>query len=95
MKETCYEHIDGNEYGTFCSSEKRWITKILNLKEKYPEEINIVHHPEDNYGVLLARIPKRWFKISPPRQVNFTDEQRAALAQRMAEARAMKDNGRV
>lgn len=90
MKETSFEYIDENQYGTFCSSERKWINKILALHEKYPDKIQIRYWPEDNHGVILAYVPKKWFKISPPRQVNFTDEQRAALAQRMADARAKK-----
>ncbi len=32
-------------------------------------------------------VPKTWIKVSPPRQVNYTDEQRAAMAERLAAAR--------
>ena len=27
-------------------------------------------------------VPKTWIKVSPPRQVSYTDEQRAAMAER-------------
>ena len=33
-------------------------------------------------------VPKTWIKVSPPRQVNYTDEQRAAMAERLAAARS-------
>ena len=32
-------------------------------------------------------VPKKWIKVAPPRQVNYTDEQRAAMAERLAAAR--------
>jgi hypothetical protein len=32
-------------------------------------------------------VPKTWIKVSPLRQVNYTDEQRAAMAERLAAAR--------
>ena len=32
-------------------------------------------------------VPKSWIKVSPPRQVNYSDEQRAAMAERLAAAR--------
>ena len=32
-------------------------------------------------------VPKTWIKVSPPRQVNYTDEQRTAMAERLAAAR--------
>ena len=35
-------------------------------------------------------VPKKWVKISPPRQVNYTDEQKAAMAERLAAARERK-----
>lgn len=35
-------------------------------------------------------VPKKWIKVSPPRQVNLTDEQRAAAAERLSTARAKK-----
>ena len=33
-------------------------------------------------------VPKTWIKVSPPRQVNYTDEPRAAMAERLAAARS-------
>jgi len=47
-------------------------------------------YPENNDGYIVVHVPKNWFKLSPPRQVNYTDEQRAALAERMAKARMSK-----
>lgn len=35
-------------------------------------------------------VPKKWIKVSPPRQINYTDEQRAAMAERMAVAKSKK-----
>jgi hypothetical protein len=35
-------------------------------------------------------VPKKWIKVSPPRQVNYTDEQKAAMAERLATARNKK-----
>lgn len=32
-------------------------------------------------------VPKNYIKVSPPRQVNYSDEQRAAMAERLAAAR--------
>ena len=90
FKETCVEYLDVDDHATFCSAERKWINKILKLKESYPDEVDIREYPETNHGVILAHIPKNWLKVSPPRQVNYTDEQRAALAERMANARMLK-----
>lgn len=44
---------------------------------------------KDNEAVTY-RVPKNWIKVSPPRQVNYTDEQKAAMAERLAAAREKK-----
>jgi hypothetical protein len=88
FKETCIECLDIDKYATFCSSERKWINKIYKLKEKYPDDVHIIVSEEDNDGMIVASVPKSWMKVSPPKKVNFTDEQRAAMAERMKAARS-------
>ena len=64
-------------------SQQRYITKIRKLAEEYPEECVITHENKD--GSLVARVPKKWVKVSPPRQL--TDEQKAQAAERLRKAR--------
>lgn len=90
VNETCVNHVAPDKTIGFCSSEIRWINRILKLHAKHPDEVNITHKPEDNHGMLCADLPVSWLKISPPRQVNYTDEQRAAMAERLAAAREKK-----
>jgi hypothetical protein len=90
MKETCFNHVDNEKTAIFCSSERKWINKLLKLHEQRPDEVKIVHYPEDNHGMLYAEIPNNYLKISPPRQTNYTDEQKAAMAERLAAAREKK-----
>ena len=90
-KETCVEYLDVDNHATFCSSEKKWINKIIKLHAAHPDEVEILYMPEDNYGVILAHIPKTWLKVSPPKKMNLTDEQRAAAAERMRQARPKND----
>lgn len=87
FKETCVEYLDVDNHATFCSAERKWANKILKLKEEYPDEVDIKEYPENNHGVILAHIPKSWLKISPPRKPNYTEEQRAAAAERMSALR--------
>lgn len=91
LKETCVNHIDTDDYIIFCSSEKKWINKINKLHEVHPDKVRIIHDAEDNDGMIYAQLPANWLKISPPRQVNYTDEQKAAMAERLAEARKNKE----
>ena len=88
FKETCIEYLDIDKHATFCSSERKWINKIYKLKEKYPNDVHIEVSEEENDGMIIAQVPKTWMKLSPPKQVNFTDEQRAAMAERMRAARS-------
>ena len=87
MKETTLNYIEKDKHITFCSSEKRWINKITKLHTKHPDEVRIIYTAEDNHGMIYAELPVTWLKISPPRQVNYTEEQRAAMAERLAAAR--------
>lgn len=83
FKETAIGYLDVDDCATFSSSERKWINKILKYAESHPNDVRISCYPEDNFGELVAYIPKNWLKISPPRTVNYTEEQRAAMAERM------------
>lgn len=67
-KETAVEYIN-KERATFCSNEKRWINKIHKLAEK-TGEVTIVKEPFENEGFILAEIPQKWLRISPPHKVS-------------------------
>jgi hypothetical protein len=91
LKETCVNYLNVDEHATFCSSEKKWINKILALHQKHPDKVQIVHYPEDNGGMIYAHLPKKWIKVAPPRQLNYTEEQKAAMVERLAAAREKRD----
>lgn len=40
---------------------------------------------------MIASAPKKWFKFSPPRKVEMTDEKKRELAERMKNARAARE----
>jgi hypothetical protein len=88
VKETCVNHVAPDDYILFSSSERKWINKVLKFKEKYPEAVKIIRTPEDNWGMLYAELPASWLKISPPRQVNYTEEQKMEIAKRLAESKS-------
>lgn len=92
LRETSVDFLNVDKHATFCSSETKWINKILKLQESHPDEVKIAYAPEDNDGMIVAHVPKSWFKLSPPRKREMTDEQRAAAAERLASARS-KRNG--
>ena len=52
-------------------------------------DISILRHGDEWTEYI---VPKKWIKVSPPRQINYTDEQRAAMAERMAAAKSKKSD---
>lgn len=91
-KETVMGYTDQDKFASFCSAEQKWITKILRYKEEHPDEVSIVKLPKENNGYILAYIPKSWFKMSPKRKMNYSDEYRAKLAD-MLRANKAKSQG--
>lgn len=63
--------------------------KLMKLREAEPESVEI--EKEDEVG-LFVRVPRKWIKISIPRKVSMSEEQRAASAERLRRAREEKKN---
>lgn len=82
MIEVGINYTDRDEHAFFSANERRHVNNILRLAEQYPDEVTIKIMPERNGGHILAWIPKRWIRISPPRKLDLTDEQRAELSVR-------------
>lgn len=93
FRKTSVEYLNVDEYATFYSGENRWINKIIKLAQERPDEVQIIDYPENNFGHITAHIPKSWLKISPPKEMNLTEEQRLAAAERMRIARESKQQG--
>lgn len=68
---------DDSLYG-ISTNEKKLVNRIKKLKELRPNEVHITMNPEDNEGTIVARFPKSWLKINPPREVS--EKQRETLA---------------
>ena len=85
--ETCFNYTE-REHGFFSSDERKFITRVRMLKEKYPDEVRIIAEPENNDGCIYCELPTEWFSIRPPRKLNLTDEQREEMSVRMREMQA-------
>ena len=83
--ETSISWIRGNrEPAVECySDDPSWRIKFLKLAAEHPDKVVVKIRPEDNDGAVIIKIPVSFVKISPPRRVSMTDDQRAALADRM------------
>lgn len=87
FKETAFDYLSCDAHATFYTSESKWMRKIKSLQQSHPNEITIINESEDG---IMVHIPKSWMKITPPRKMTLTDEQRAAAKQRMENARKNK-----
>ena len=86
MNETSVERIQGEEYCTVFTAERKFINQLKEFSTKYPGQVNIIKENED--GSILAHVPSSWFRfVKPPTKRNFTEEQKQAMAERMKKAR--------
>lgn len=60
--------------------------KLARLAEEHPDECIRAKTWQPGESVEYI-VPKKWIKVSPPKKVNYTDEQKAALAERLASVR--------
>lgn len=63
------------------------VKKLRKLVANDPENAVIIS--EDEYGLMMT-VPRSWIKISAPRKLKMTDEQRSAAADRLRLAREAK-----
>lgn len=88
LVETSFGYCEiGDDKGYFSTNERRWVNRIQRLSEEHPNECVILKTPETNHGFIYARMPTSWLKVSPPKKVVMTEEQRIAAAKRLRKAR--------
>lgn len=77
--ENVIEWVKDDKRATLSLSQRRTITRIKELAEKYPDKCEILAENKD--GSLYAHIPVEWVRINPG--MNLTDEQKAERAKRL------------
>lgn len=81
--ENAIEWLDTQQKATVTLHGGRLKNRVLRLAEEYPDEVEVRREPEGNGGFLVAKIPAKWVKITPPRRLELTDEQREELMARL------------
>lgn len=81
--ENAIEWLDSRDKATVTLHGGRLKNRVLRLAEEYPEEVEIRREPDENGGFLVAKIPAKWVKITPPRRLELTDEQKEELRERL------------
>lgn len=82
-KETSYIHTLEDDYGVITTNESVYINRFLKLASERPDEVEVMHHPDDNHGVLMVKVPKKWFVIRPPVKLDLTEEELEARKERL------------
>lgn len=80
-KENAIEFMTGDQTATVSFTAPKYVNKIKKLYQNDPKDFEAYRLNKD--GSIYARIPLKWVKISKPRKTNLTEEQKAAMAERM------------
>ena len=60
---------------------------LIRKLKKYAEERDDITIQIDGEEHAQFIVPKTWIKVSPPRTVNYTEEQKQAIAERLKKAK--------
>ena len=63
------------------------VKKLYAMAEEHEDEAKI--ELDNSYGLMIS-VPQNWIKVRPPVKRQLTDEQKAALAERMNKVRKEK-----
>ena len=89
MNETTINRLQGDDFCTIFTAERKYINQLKELSKKYPNDVKIQYINED--GSIGAKVPSNWFRfVKPPAKRNYTEEQRKAMSERMKKARENK-----
>jgi adenylate kinase family enzyme len=82
MNENVIEWLTGNDTVLVTFSQKKYVNKIKKLAETRED---VVIETENKDGSILARLPLKYIKITPPRVM--TEEQRNQVRERLEKYR--------
>lgn len=71
------EWLDSSTVATISADQKKWYNKLLKLAKEHPEDVKIISQDK---ATIVAHVPVKYIKLSPPRKIS--DEQKAAAAER-------------
>lgn len=92
-KENAIEFLYGDKEATVTFCSPRYVSKIKKLSKDRPEECKIIAENED--GSVVAHVPIRWVKISPPRKMDMTEEKKEELRERMKKMQEAREKKRT
>ena len=90
--ETSVDWFGNEDYCTVYSTHIKFKNWIREMKAEHPEEVEIIF--EDDGGIM-AKMPKGCLKLSWPRKVNMSEEDRKIAGERLKKAREKKLRSRT
>lgn len=85
LHDNAIEWYTGQRTITVTIDQEKYKNKIIKLAESHADQVKIIKTNSD--GTILAKLPLKFLKISPPRKVS--DEQREQMRERFM---AMREN---
>jgi hypothetical protein len=86
-RETIINFNEAEQTAIVYTCNRKLQNKLNKLIAENNQDISVRRKDDESVTYI---VPKKWIKVSPPRQVNYTDEQKAAMAERLAAARNKK-----
>ena len=80
FNETAIDHYGGEKFAGVSTGERTLISRLNKLAEQYPDDVKVVAVNQEG---MYYKVPWNWISIRPPRKMNLTDEQRAAIGARL------------
>lgn len=88
-KETCINFSEESDEVTITSYNKRYIREALKAREEFPDSTTLIKNKD---GSIIFTGSKKWVSFRVPKKRKaISEEQRAKLTERLAEARKAKN----
>lgn len=82
-RETSIDFMADENFMIVYTCEQKYIRRLKELKEKYPNKVKVLQDLED---CMSVKCPKAWFKFpKPKKKMNLTEEQRKEIGNRLKE----------
>ena len=88
---TGIHYFKNDETMEITTADRKLMTKLRHIASKSQDVIIDTEPTVENGGFMLALVPVKFIKISKPKTVNFTEEQKQAAAERMRKIRQNKN----
>lgn len=89
MNENVIEWITGEDVIAVTLSQKKYITKVKKLAQKYPDDVKILSENKD--GSIFAHLPLKFLKLYVINGKELSEEEKEIRARRLRKKR--EENG--